>query len=586
MFGDDVLTHPSPWFPDRLIQVRRKESGDLTARLILKSNTTNFPTPDTQQLNYLSFSHCWGPPPNPAAHLGGRAGSVLTADTLPKWINFLPVNELPLAFRHAITVCALLGFEYIWIDSLCILQDSKEDWQTQSAVMGDVYKFAFLNIAALSSTSDYDGFIFTRDNRVVFGFRTSFADILGRYVNEVNQQGKQCVLLNGRARLLWHFSKDIQGSTADNTPLFTRGWVHQERCLARRTLAFANSTVYWACDEKNNCERPGWGGLHSQGLRTTLHTVTETITSVTFAALSRMTEQQSQQMAMELIRAVDYHWHGTVTSYTACKLTKHSDKLIAVSSIARELANTKILQNHRYLAGFWNLNLLAQLGWITVVGKTTPPRKRVGEEGYAAPSWSWASIEAPTQPRNLFPVERSDTISLADVLAADVELSTNFVYGSVKAGWIRLRGVLNRVRSGGMFDMSNALTDELTGEKLWFCSDTREGLEIFSRDRASSLVWMPLTVRFDNSISCTCLVLMEEEGSQYGGPKGFIRSGEKVYRRIGTGNFGKLISMLTPSDLVLSLGTYPPIQEGGDQGLALCRGFKRKEVGIQEFVLI
>ncbi|KAL5315339.1 hypothetical protein ACEPPN_016206 [Leptodophora sp. 'Broadleaf-Isolate-01'] len=244
IFDDEGGGQPDPWFPDRLIQVRRKVSGALTARLVLKSNPAHFPTPISGQLSFLSFSHCWGPPPDPSAPLGGRAGSVLTKDTLPKWTDTLPVNDLPLAFRHAITICAWLDLEYIWIDSLCIMQDSKEDWETQSAVMGDIYRFAFINIAALASTSDYNGFIFSRDTRIVFGFRCSLARILARNEVEWNQQRKQCILLKGQVRLLWDFQKDIQGSTASNTPLFTRAWVYQERSLAPRTLAFANAAVY------------------------------------------------------------------------------------------------------------------------------------------------------------------------------------------------------------------------------------------------------------------------------------------------------------------------------------------------------
>lgn len=246
IFDNEAGGQPKPWFPDRLVQVRKKASGALTARLVIKSNPAHFPDPTTA-LTYLSLSHCWGPPPDPNAELGGRAGSVLTKHTLPKWIAFLPVNDLPLAFRHAITICSWLGLEYIWIDSLCIMQDSKEDWEIQSAVMGDIYRFAFINIAALASTSDYNGFIFSRDTRVVFGFRCSLARILGKSENELNHQGKQCLLLKGQARLLWDFSGDIKGSTASNTPLFTRAWVYQERSLAPRTLAFANSSVNCKC---------------------------------------------------------------------------------------------------------------------------------------------------------------------------------------------------------------------------------------------------------------------------------------------------------------------------------------------------
>jgi len=244
IFDNEGGGQPEPWFPDRLVQVRRKANGALTARLVLKSNPSHFPAGEANRLVYLSLSHCWGPPPEPSAPMCGREGSVLTKNTLLKWINVLPVNDLPLAFRHAITVCAWLGLEYIWIDSLCIMQDSKEDWETQSAVMGDIYRFAFINIAALASTSDYNGFIYPRDTRVVFGFRCSLARILDKNEGECNQPRKQCILLKGHARLLWDFQGDIKGSTASNTPLFTRAWVYQERSLAPRTLAFANSTVY------------------------------------------------------------------------------------------------------------------------------------------------------------------------------------------------------------------------------------------------------------------------------------------------------------------------------------------------------
>jgi hypothetical protein len=91
--------------------------------------------------------------------------------------------------------------------------------------------------------------------------------------------------------------------------------------------------------------------------------------------------------AQSMIEAFDYCWKSTVTNYTECKITKHTDKLIAISSVARQLASTQILQtaNIRYLAGFWDINLLSQLAWITVVGSTTTPRKWSSEEEYSAP---------------------------------------------------------------------------------------------------------------------------------------------------------------------------------------------------------
>jgi hypothetical protein len=285
-----------------------------------------------------------------------------------------------------------------------------------------------------------------------------------------------------------------------------------------------------------------------------------------------------------MIQEVDYRWKTTISSYTDCKLTKHTDKLIAISSVARQLASTHLLQTTklRYLAGFWDVNLFSQLAWITIVGKTTPPRHMQGTEEYSAPSWSWASIEAPVQPRS-FVHNHSYEIALTDVLAADTELATDFTFGSVTAGWIRLRGILHSISSGS--SRNGSLTDAATGQNFWFSSDTTEGINIVRSGRTSSLVWMPTFVTFDQSISGKCMVLMRVEGQVYGGKKGFVRNGEHVYRRIGTGNFGKSIDMLSGTELVLSLGTYG-VLGNGKVGQSVMRGFRRREEGMQEFVLI
>lgn len=399
-FGSNGLTQPiGVWFPDRLIQITRTKSSEaiitLTARIVLKSNPADFP-PDraTKSINYLSLSHCWGPPPDPSSPFDGRAGHVLTKSNISAWQKELPLGNLPLIFQHAIKTCASLGFGYMWIDSLCILQDSLEDWQEQSAVMGDVYKFAWLNIAALSSTSDYEGFINdSRDPRVEFGFRAPFASILGRPLDEKNNDGQACVLLRDRAKLLWNFSADIPGSNASNAPLFKRAWVYQERSLARRTLGFARSSVYWACDEDSRGERPDWsvGGLEATGLRGTLHGVLKTAAllaaSKTESGVTSQRKVNPSEQTRALTQSIDMRWFLSVTSYTLCNLTKHTDKLIAVSSIARELANTRAL-GKKYLAGLWDVNLPLQIGWMTVKGESTPSRKRVGDPEYVAPSWS------------------------------------------------------------------------------------------------------------------------------------------------------------------------------------------------------
>jgi hypothetical protein len=360
--------------------------------------------------------------------------------------------------------------------------------------MGDVYKYAWLNIAALSATSDYEGFInYSRDPRVEFGFRVPLASVLGRDHEEKNGDGQECVLLQGQARLLWNFSPDTQGTNVSDPPLFKRGWVYQER------------------------------------------------------------------------------------------------------NLARELANTRVL-GKRYLAGLWDVNLPFQMAWITVEGQKTPARKRVGDAAYSAPSWSWASIEAPVQPRFIFPAGNG-LIALADVRAAEVELETDYAFGSVTAGWLRVWGRLNRVKATerkAFYDWdksskSISLTDEATGEKLWFCSDTVEGHELVKSGKGTEkILWIPLTLRFDTRmVECTCLCVIEvEEKERIASKGGFVKAGEKVYRRLGTGNFGRITSMLRQDKQLMELGAYPNIQRDNVSGEDLAKGFKRKEDGLEEFVLI
>lgn len=582
VFKTESLDLPDEaWFPDRLIQLR-----DTKIRIVVKSSPLDFsPEKLSAGVKYLSLSHCWGPPPDPSAWLGGRTASVLTELKLPDWQKDIPIDELPLTFRDAVRVCSALGYEYIWIDSLCIMQDSREDWHAQSAVMADVYKFAWLNIAALTSISDYDGFVNeNRDPRFEFGFRAPFASILGREKNEINSSGQKCVLLRGKAKLHWA-SKGYIGQTE---PLTTRAWVYQERALARRTLDFTQNRLRWSCDEfrgdecdiADRSDKPD-----ARDLRWILHEATRIAKSAGRSSQDAVLANQIEPMLYKF----DMLWHGCVVTYSACQLTKHSDKLIAISSVARELAGAGT-SKYTYLAGLWDVNLVFQLAWITVIGRKTPPRKRIGVEGYVAPSWSWASIEALVQP--CFISSPPGTIALADVLASKVELETDFEYGSVKAGWIRMRGRLNGVRKSNMrvYNWSTtekfiSLTDEATDEKLWLSPDTLEGLELVKWGRdMKKLAWMPLTVRFnDQGVSGFCLCLVEvEPAERIAGGTEFVRADEKVFRRIGTGNFGRVISMLKQDKLLMSLGTYPETQVGTE----LAKSFERSEDGFQEFVII
>lgn len=72
-------------------------------------------------------------------------------------------ETLPRTFQDAVSFRRALGIHYLWIDALCIIQDSKDDWLIESAFMGKVYSCCFLNIAATASVTPISGFFRTRN---------------------------------------------------------------------------------------------------------------------------------------------------------------------------------------------------------------------------------------------------------------------------------------------------------------------------------------------------------------------------------------------------------------------------------------
>jgi len=97
--------------------------------------------------NYVTLSHCWGTE-NPFV------ATKATEATLRSHIRW---KDLPLSFQDAIRVTRWLGQRYIWIDSICIVQDDDKDWDEESAKMADIYSGCELTIAASRAAGCREG---------------------------------------------------------------------------------------------------------------------------------------------------------------------------------------------------------------------------------------------------------------------------------------------------------------------------------------------------------------------------------------------------------------------------------------------
>jgi hypothetical protein len=131
-----------------------------------------------------------------------------------------------------------------------------------------------------------------------------------------------------------------------------------------------------------------------------------------------------------------YVWNKLVIAYTRCGLTVATDKLVAISAVAKQVQEMK---NDTYLAGLWRRHLPYHLMWATKfsAARTRPPGP------YIAPSWSWASVEAAIEP---YVYIRPECPAMIQVLSASTIPRTSDAMGQIVDGRLQLRGWLRRFR--------------------------------------------------------------------------------------------------------------------------------------------
>ena len=173
---------------------------------------------------YVALSHRWGP-------LGERTKFCACRHNMKQLQTSIDFERLPRTFKDAVTVVRSLGLKYIWIDSLCIVQDDQQDWENEAARMEQVFSDAYLTIAASSAKSSNDGFLLPRKPR--------------QCLELVSQDSRRLYVCPN----IDDFRNDVELSH-----LNCRGWVLQERVLSRRTIHFTSSQTYWECGAGVHCE--------------------------------------------------------------------------------------------------------------------------------------------------------------------------------------------------------------------------------------------------------------------------------------------------------------------------------------------
>ncbi|KAK0507648.1 hypothetical protein JMJ35_009537 [Cladonia borealis] len=311
-------------------------------------------------------------------------------------------------------VTKALGINFLWIDALCIIQDSIVDWQHEATLMSHVYSNSMCNISALDAHDSIGGLFFDRETS-----------------NIPSCTVKICRKFQ-RKRLYKFAYADLWSDSVQHAPLTRRAWVVQERLLAPRVLHFGKRQLLWECNELRACE------VHPRGMPPTgrlqiFHSTSDKFLKESFRPLLQG-GLDNPLTSSQMHRA----WNDLVQHYTRCNLTMSKDKLVAISGIVKRL---QPLFKTDYLAGLWRDDLLEQLLWHV----EPSDRFLAGEKRpqYRAPSWSWASVDAPIVPRpELNPV----IDHMATVIEAHVNPVADDITGQIVNGYIRLQAPLFPVK--------------------------------------------------------------------------------------------------------------------------------------------
>lgn len=338
--------------PTRLLKL-----GNLhTFRLVLGTEC-----PPT--LEYVALSYCWGT--KPVEHL-----LRLLCSTFEDLRREQTVENLPKTFKDAIDVARHFGVDYIWIDRLCIFQDSAEDWRKEASTMQDVYRNALFSISALGAKDDQDGCFFERDP-----LETAPTIVSLKLTADGEEKAFFCGLEKGRS---WHLHfKD--------EPLVQRSWIVQERLLAPRTLHFGSKQVFWECREASCCE------MHPQGVYRFKDGKTQLADRYPNHPFlwKQLLDAPDRMHASDPYEQLFIDWNMLTQYYASRELTVPNDKLVALSGLASNMkARLHQLRPgpHRYLAGLWEERFMGTLVW-----NVREPARRALQ--YRAPSWSWACLD-------------------------------------------------------------------------------------------------------------------------------------------------------------------------------------------------
>ncbi|KAJ8489922.1 hypothetical protein ONZ51_g2650 [Trametes cubensis] len=494
-------------------------SAPLPTRLIDCSNPDHLriiETDSSMRGTYVALSYVWGE----------RSPAYRTTEAnLSSYKIRIDMAVLPRTILDAIRVTYALGITLLWVDGLCIVQDSENDMHHELARMRSVYRHAFLTIDAGSAASVSEGFLQDREldppPDAVFPliYYQPVPPIGGVpvgmiYLTEArDEEPVGSAMVTPRDE--YYTCTDIWPSNGKKTShTVSRGWCLQERLLSTRSLVFTAQTLQLRC----HTQTQNVGGAR--------HDAEFDVPRLPDAIFHP--DRHIAHGSDEWTR-IHGRWWEIIKDYTSRTLSDSSDRLVAISGLAEMFAP---ILGPDYVAGLWKDNLFQDLLWDS---DTLSSFRGIG---YLGPSWSWASIDRPViwNPGVGNPWDR---YLLAEVVKCTVALrNKNLPFGMVTGGSLILRATLFRCKWSS-YKTGNTETRELVVDFPPLSSVPSEELSIrasarlsYKEDIARQDIWIiPLLIYREFAVMRGLVVTRAELDVWQGAGSGGVGKGH-FYRRV------------------------------------------------------
>jgi hypothetical protein len=367
--------------PLRLLDIRDKDNAKVCSL-------------DATRLDqYVALSYCWGE----------DQLFKTTLSTLGSRKEGISVSALPKTIRDAIEITRQLNIDFLWVDSLCIVQDSEDEKAREVGNMSHYYGNSLLTISAAKARVCSEGFLtpggaggrFEQYRKGPFQLKLGVDDFKHEFIT-LAQEGPPL-----------------------KEPIDTRGWTLQEGLLATRLVSFGDSSTWWSCST-------------STYRLSSIPTLREEVKELRKLPALGGSGWQSLML-----------WNKIIQDYSARTLKFSADKLPAISGIAQELSAVfpppEQLDMPKYVAGLWNVPTLPlQLLWTPMRGLTKYSDDV--DSDYVAPSWSWASVSGAVS-LDIF-LNPSNQILESEVMVVDCKadrVNQHAPYGALSGASLTLK---------------------------------------------------------------------------------------------------------------------------------------------------